>query len=49
MVGNLELVLPELEVQDITAKDFFVIHLGLSSILAPAQRALQAWNGGNGC
>ena len=39
MVGNLELVLPELEVQDITAKDFFVIHLGLSSLLAPAQRA----------
>ena len=38
MVGNLELVLPELEAQDITAKDFFVIHLGLSSLLAPAQR-----------
>ena len=28
MVGNLELVLPELEAQDITAKDFFMIHLG---------------------
>ena len=27
MVGNLELVLPELEAQDITAKDYFVIHL----------------------
>ena len=39
MVGNLELVLLELKAQDITAKDFFVIHLGLSSLLAPAQRA----------
>ena len=41
MVGNLELVLPELEAQDITAKDFFVIHLGLSSTtgLASSQRA----------
>ena len=36
MVGNLELVLPELEAQDITARDFFVIHLGLSSHLTPA-------------
>ena len=43
-VGNLELVLPELEAQDITAKDFFVIHLGLSSLLAPAQRAWHLHN-----
>ena len=39
MVGNLELVLLELKAQDITAKDFFLIYLGLSSFLAPAQRA----------
>ena len=44
MVGNLELVLPELEAQDIPAKDFFVIHLGQPSHasttgLAPSQRA----------
>ena len=39
MVGNLELVLPKLKDQNITAKDFFVIHLELSSLLEPAQRA----------
>ena len=44
MVRNLELVLPELEMQDTTAKDFFVIHLGLSSLLAPAQRAWHLHN-----
>ena len=44
MVGNLELVLPELEAQNITAKDFFMIHLGLSSLLAPAQRAWHLHN-----
>ena len=44
VVGNLELVLPELEAEDITAKDFFVIHLGLSSLLAPAQRAWHLHN-----
>ena len=44
MVGNLELVLPELEAQDITAKNFFVIHLGLSSLLVPAQRAWHLHN-----
>ena len=31
MVGSLEMVLPDLDAQDITVKDFFVIHLGLSS------------------
>ena len=41
VVGNLELVLLELKAQDITAKYFFVIHLGLSSLFAPAQ---QAWH-----
>ena len=44
MVGNLELVLPELEAQDIAVKDFFVIHLELSSLLAPAQRAWHLHN-----
>ena len=39
MVENLELVLPKLEAQDITAKDFLEIHLRLSSLLVPAQRA----------
>ena len=44
MVGNLELMLPELEAQDILAKDFFVIHLGLSNLLAPAQWAWHLHN-----
>ena len=44
MVGKLELVLPELKVQHITAKDFFVIHLGLLSLLMPVQRALHLHN-----
>ena len=49
MVGNLELVLPELKAQDITAKDFFVIHLGLSSLLASAQRAWHLHNAQEHC
>ena len=36
MVGNLELVLSELEAHDITAKDLFMISLGLSSLILPA-------------